>query len=183
MPVQGCTKGYSSILKLKGCHPVGALGSAEKGGTVRGVRCFSASGAFMPPMLIVPRKRRMQQDFQLNVFPGAWIKVYETGWMTKPLFCTWFKKFIGFLGAWKGSTVLFLLGKLGCCTKSLQLISTARGNRVTLLCFPPHCTHRLQPLDVAFMKLFSLFYEEEVEKWFWHNAGKVFTLFQMSSLF
>jgi len=119
-------KGYSSILKLKGCHPVGALGSAEKGGTVRGVMCFSASGVFMPPMLIVPRKRRMQQDFQLNVCPGAWVQVYETGWMTKPLFCTWLKKLIEFLGAWKGSTVLFLLGRLVCCTKSLQLISIVR---------------------------------------------------------
>jgi len=101
-------KGYCIILKLKGCHPVGALGSAEKGGTVRGVMCFSASGAFMPPMLIVPWKRRMQQDFQLNVFPGVWVEVYETGWTTKPLFCTWFKKLI--LRSFEGVNSAFSTG-------------------------------------------------------------------------
>lgn len=101
-------KGYSSILKLKACHPVGALGSAEKGGTVRGVMGFSASATFMLPMLIVPRKRRMQQDFQLNIFPGVWIKVYETGWMTKPLFCAWFKKLI--LRSFEGVNSAFSTG-------------------------------------------------------------------------
>jgi len=40
--IRGNPKGYSSIPKLKGCHPVGACGSAEKGGTLRGV------GAFLP---------------------------------------------------------------------------------------------------------------------------------------
>lgn len=38
--ITGNPKGYSSILKLKGCHPVGARGSAEKGGTLRGVSAF-----------------------------------------------------------------------------------------------------------------------------------------------
>jgi len=40
MNIRGNPKGYSSILKLKGCHPVGARGSAEKGGTLRGVIAF-----------------------------------------------------------------------------------------------------------------------------------------------
>jgi len=33
---------------------------------------------------------------------------------------------------------------------------------VLLLCFPPHCTPTLQPVDVSFMKLFNLHYEKEV---------------------
>jgi hypothetical protein len=33
-------KGYSSILKMKVCHPVGAHGSSEKGGTLKGVSAF-----------------------------------------------------------------------------------------------------------------------------------------------
>ena len=32
---------------------------------------------------------------------------------------------------------------------SLKLIEVARSNNVHLICFPPHCTHILQPLDVA----------------------------------
>jgi len=32
---------------------------------------------------------------------------------------------------------------------SLSLIELARANKVHLICFPPHCTHILQPLDVS----------------------------------
>jgi hypothetical protein len=50
-------KGYSSILKLKGCRPVGSLGSAEEGGTVRGVMCISASEVFMPLYVDCPQEK------------------------------------------------------------------------------------------------------------------------------
>lgn len=92
-------------------------------------------------MLIFPRKRR-QKAFQLNIPPEAWAEVYVTGWMTKPLFCMCFEKFIGFSGAQKESPVLLLDGQRS-HTKSLQLINNASENRVIMLCFPPHCTHRL----------------------------------------
>ena len=32
---------------------------------------------------------------------------------------------------------------------SISLIELARSNNVHLVCFPPHCTHILQPLDVS----------------------------------
>lgn len=133
--------GQSKILALEACHPVGVLSFAKKGENLTGVMCFSASGAFVHPMLIFPRKIR-QQAFQLNLLPGAWTEVYETGWMTKPLFCTWFEKFIG-ISAQKESPVLLLLDGHRSHTKSLQLINTASENRVIMLYFPPHCTHRL----------------------------------------
>jgi hypothetical protein len=78
----------------------------------------------------------------MNLFLEAWTEVYETGWMSKPLFCTWFEKFIG-ISAHKESPVLLLLDGHRFHTKSLQLINTASENRVIMVCFPPHCTHRL----------------------------------------
>jgi hypothetical protein len=125
----------------------------------------------------------MQQEFQLNLPPGAWAEVHETCWMTKPLFCTWFQNFIEFPGARKESPVMLLLDGHGSHTKSLEMISLGRENGVILLCFPTHSTHRLQPLDVSFMKPFSLYYEHEVQGWLRRNPGKVVTLFQISSLF
>jgi len=95
----------------------------------------------MPPMLIVPRKRRIQQDFQLNVCPGAWVEVYETGWMTKPLFCTWFEKFRGFSA--QESPALLLLDGQRPHIKSLQFMNNASQNGIIMLYFTPHCTHRL----------------------------------------
>lgn len=94
----------------------------------------------MPPMLIFPRKR-MQQEFELNVPPGEWTEVHETGWMTKPFFSTWSQKFLEVSGVWNESPVLLLLDGQGYHTKSLEMISLGREDSVVLLCFPPHCTH------------------------------------------
>ncbi|KAF2905897.1 hypothetical protein ILUMI_00272 [Ignelater luminosus] len=57
---------------------------------------------------------------------------------------------------------------------NLKVIDLARNNGVVLLCFSPHCSHRLQPLDVAFMNPLSLYYEEESRKWLRTHPGKVF---------
>ena len=47
----------AKVIAKKGKHCVGQLTSAEKGKTVTAVCCMSASGVFVPPMLIFPRVR------------------------------------------------------------------------------------------------------------------------------
>ena len=176
------SKGNSKVLATKGKRQVGVLTSAERGETVTAELCFSAAGAYMPPMLIFPRKRK-QKEFEIGLPPGSWAEVHETGWMTSDIFVTWFRKFIEFSNSSKDSPVLLLLDGHVTHTKNLEVIDLARQNGVILLCFPPHCSHRLQPLDVSFMKPVSLRYEEEVRKWQRCNPGKMVTLWQISSLF
>ncbi|KAJ8956012.1 hypothetical protein NQ318_006288 [Aromia moschata] len=95
---------------------------------------------------------------------------------------SWFKKFIEFSDAKKETPVVLLFDGHASHTKNLEVIDLAREKGIILLCFPPHCSHRLQPLDVAFMRPLSLYYEDEVRKWLRMNPGKV-TLFQISTLF
>lgn len=175
-------KGHTKVVALKGRRQVGTVTSAERGQTVTVEICVSASGNYIPPMIIYPRKR-MQQEFETGLPPGAWAEVQETGWMTKELFLTWFKKFIEFSGASKERQILLILDGHKTHTKNLKLIDLAREKGVVLLCLPPHCSHRLQPLDVAFMKPLSKFYEDEVRTWLRTDPGKVVTLHQISSLF
>lgn len=68
-------------------------------------------------------------------------------------------------------------------TKNINLIDYARENGVILLCFPPHTTHKLQPLDKTFMKPLGAYYAEEVRKWLRSNPGRVVTQFQIARLF
>ena len=65
-------------------------------------------------------------------------------------------------------------------TKNLELIDLARENGVVMLCLPPHCSHRMQPLDVRFMKLLSTCYDQEIEKWLGNNPGRTVTTFQIT---
>ena len=65
----------------------------------------------------------------------------------------------------------------------MEVIDLARANGVVLLCLPPHCSHKMQPLDVSFMKPLSIYYDQELEKWLRNHSGRVVTTFQVAKLF
>lgn len=133
-------------------------------------------------MLIFPRKR-MNPAFEMGLPAGSFSVCHESGWITKELFIIWFKHFIEFVGASQDRKILLVLDGHASHTKNIELIDLARKHGVILLCFPPHCSHRLQPLDVSFMKPLSNYYEDEVRKFLRSNPGKVATLHHLSQLF
>ncbi|KAG8236500.1 hypothetical protein J437_LFUL013337 [Ladona fulva] len=143
---------------------------------------MSASGLYMPPMLIFPRMKK-KQEFELGLLSGGWCEVHPSGWITTELFLVWFAKFIEFSKATKESPVLLIVDGHSTHTKNLKLLEMARENGVVLLCLPPHTSHKLQPLDVTCFKPLSLYYGEEVRKWLRSHPGKVVTLFQISTIF
>ena len=55
---------------------------------------------------------------------------------------------------------------------NMEVIDLARANGVVLLCLPPHCSHKMQPLDVSFMKPLSIYYDQELEKWLRNHPGR-----------
>ena len=66
---------------------------------------------------------------------------------------------------------------------NMEVIDLARANGVVLLCLPPHCSHKMQPLDASFMKPLSIYYDQELEKWLCNHLGRVVTTFQVAELF
>nr|CAI5833341.1 unnamed protein product [Callosobruchus analis] len=74
--------GVSVVPKTKkGRKQVGSITSAERGTTITIEICFSASGQYMPPMMVFPGKR-MDPQLMLNAAPGAWGVCSDSGWMT-----------------------------------------------------------------------------------------------------
>lgn len=118
-------KTKSKIIARKGRKQVGAITSAERGTTITVEICFSASGNFMPPMMVYPRKR-MDPQLMINAAPGAWGVCSNSGWMTSELFLDWFKKFVEFSGATPERPVLLLLDGHSTHTKNIDLINEAR---------------------------------------------------------
>lgn len=172
----------SKVLAMRGKKQVGALSSAERGTLVTVETCMSAAGNFMPPMYIFPRKRENPLLMD-EAPPGSFAIYHESGWIQKESFLIWFKKFLDFSSPKPDKPVLLLLDGHASHTKSLELINLARERNVILLCFPPHCTHRLQPLDVSLMAPLATFYEQEVRKWLINHPGRCVTIFQVAKLF
>nr|XP_047141474.1 MFS-type transporter clz9-like [Hydra vulgaris] len=172
----------SKVISTKGKRQVGSLTSAERGQLVTAVVCCSASGRYMPPMLIFPRQR-MKVELMDRAPPGAWAECHPSGWIQTDLFINWLKKFILHTEATKDSTVFLILDGHTTHTKSIELIDTARENGIILFCLPPHCTHKMQPLDISFMKPLSKFYDHNLRKWLRTNPGHAVTQFKIASLF
>jgi hypothetical protein len=57
----------------------------------------------------------------------------------------------------------------------------ARSNSVVIVCLPPHSTHKVHPLDVAFMNPFKTYYAQEIEMWLKAHEGRVITHCQVAA--
>ena len=84
--------------------------------------------------------------------------------MQLEIFVEWFEHFLKSTGATKKNPVLLILDGHSTHTMNMEVIDLARANGVVLLCLPPHCSHKMQPLDVSFMKPLSIYYDQELEK-------------------
>lgn len=172
----------SKVLALRGKKQVGVLTSAERGVLVTAETCMSASGNFMPTMFIFPRKRDNPLLLD-DAPPGSFAQYHPSGWMQSDIFVCWFRKFIEFSKPTPEKPVLLILDGHATHTKSLELINLARANNVILLCLPPHCSHRMQPLDVTFMAPLSTYYQQEVRQWITMHPGRAVTIHQVAKLY
>jgi hypothetical protein len=175
-------KTKSKIIAKRGRKQVGAITSAERGTTITVEICFRASGQYMPPMMVFPRKR-IDPQLMLNAAPGSWRVCSDSGWMTTEIFSGWFKKFVEFCGTTIERPVLLLLDGHSTHTQNIDLINEARSHGVIILCFPPHTTHRLQVADVAYMRPLSTYYDHQVTAWLRSNPGMIVTVRQVAKIF
>ncbi|XP_031347130.1 uncharacterized protein LOC116173619 [Photinus pyralis] len=175
-------KCQSKIIAQKGRRQVGTLTSAERGQTVTAELCFSASGHYVPPLLVFPRVR-MKAELLDGASLGTVAACHKSGWMQSDIFVQWLKHFASHVKPSIADPVLLLLDGHATHTKNIEVINYGRANGIVMLCFPPHCTHCLQALDVSFMAPLSAYYSQEQKSWLRNNLGRVVTQFHICKLF
>lgn len=87
----------------------------------------------------------------------------ESGWVDSELFLQWFKKIFLKYAVPERPLLLLVDGHKSHIT--LDLIDSARSNNITIFCLPPHCTHALQPLDVAVFKSLKAHFSRSLYAW------------------
>lgn len=173
----------SRIFSLKGKKQVGSLSSAERGTLVTAEICFNAAGFYVPPLLIFPRVRRVPA-FVKGLPPESIVECHQSGWMQSDIFANiWFPHFLKYAKPSKEDPILLIFDGHATHTKNLQLVERARSNNVHIIVIPPHTSHRMQPLDVAFMLPLTTYYEQETKNYLISNPGKVVTLHDLAELF
>ncbi|XP_022246856.1 uncharacterized protein LOC106463612 isoform X2 [Limulus polyphemus] len=172
----------SKIIELKNHRQVRALKSAEYGQLVTVEICMSATGSFVPPLFVFPWTS-MDPELMNGAPRGSLYACHKSGRIQLPIFTQWFNHFLRVSEASKENKVLLILDGHSTYTINLDVVNLAKDNGVFLLCLPTHCSHRLQPLNVSFMKPLTSYYTLEVESWLRHHPGRNVTVFQVAELF
>nr|CAI5823692.1 unnamed protein product [Callosobruchus analis] len=166
----------SKVLALKGKRQVGALSSAERGSLVTVVTCMSAAGHYIPPLFVFPRVN-MKAELLDGTPNGSIAVCHKSGWIQMDSFLQWFEKqFLPNVKPSKNDPVVLVLDGHYSHTRNLELLEVARENVVHIVSLPPHCTHKMQPLDKALMS-------QAIETWLRQHSGRVITHYQVGKLF
>lgn len=168
------------VFSQKGLKQVGQATSAERGSLVTMLTFISATGNTIPPVFVFPRVHF--KEFMLHGAPTGSLGVAnKSGWMTEINFLEAFKHFVKHSKPSPESPVLLLLDNHESHI-SLNVVNYAKTNNVVLLTFPPHTSHRLQPLDVALYGPFKTYFKSAQNEWMLSNAGKTLDIYNIASL-
>ncbi|KAL1448578.1 hypothetical protein WDU94_012303 [Cyamophila willieti] len=143
---------------------------------------MSAGGNFVPPLVIFARKR-LKAELTDGAPPGTLFTCFPTGWMQTEIFNDWFDHFLRHTKPTAEDPVLLILDGHYTHTKNILFLQKAKANHTTVVCLPPHCSHKLQPLDVSFMNPLNTFFVQAIEKYLRNNPGRAISQFQISPLF
>ena len=170
----------SQVFALAGSKQVGKVTSAERGENVTMCACINAIGNALPPAFIFPRV--YFKEHMLSGAPNGSLGLScSSGWMNSDLFPQVLRHFIHHMKISKESPGLLLLDNhhshIG-----LEVINIAEANGLHILTFPPHCSHRLQPLDVCVFGPFKRFYSSFCDGWMTSHAGQSIIIYSVAKM-
>jgi hypothetical protein len=158
------------IIAAKRDRQVARITSAERGQLVTLCCTINALGNTAPPFMIFPRVH-----FKATMLKGAPAGTVgdatRSGWMTAQTFVKYLQHFVKHSKCSLLQPVVLLMDNHDSHI-SLESLDFCKKNGVVLLTFPPHCSHRLQPLDVAVYGPFKQFYSQAANDWMNSNPGR-----------
>ena len=151
------------VIAVRGMKKVGQLSSAERGQLMSMALAVNAGGYSMPPMFIFPGKN-MQAVNMDNKPPGSIGVANDSGYMKQADFVIFMNHFIQKShSSLENPNLLILDGHTS--HLSIEALVLAEQNGVTLLTIPPHCSHKLQPLDISVFKPINTYYAKLCNDW------------------
>lgn len=166
------------VICKTGTRQVRKVSSGERGKNITALCCMSAAGAFIPPLFVFPRKRMV--NVLMNGAPAG--AIGGSGYIDSITFMTWLKHFAAIADCTKDDPHILLLDGHE-SHKTLEAIDFAREHGIILLTFPPHCTHRLQPLDRTYFKSLKSAFSRSCDNWLISNKGRAITQYDVMPLF
>lgn len=162
------------VVAQKGTKQVGALTSGERGTLVTVAVAVNAIGNSVPHIFIFPRLR--YQDHFVRDGPVGCIGAGNaSGWMQEEEFLLYLKHFKKHVQCSNDHRVLLLLDNHQSHI-SVRCLDYCKENGIVVLSFPPHCSHKLQPLDRSVYGPFKKAVNSASDSWMRNNPGATMTI-------
>lgn len=169
------------VVSVQGKKLVGKISSAERGTTSTVICTMSASGNYVPPTIIFARKR-MKPELMNGAPPDSMMLCSDSGYSNSELFPVWLKHFQKHVVSSESNPVLLILDNHGSHI-SIESVLFCRQHSIHLLSIPPHCSHKIQPLDKIFFKPLKDYLSEMSDNWLLNHPGRVITSYQIAEIF
>ena len=168
------------VFAQDGTKQVGRITSGERGENVTMCACVNATGNALPPAFVFPRVH-----FKAHMLKGAPTGSLglscSSGWMNSDVFPEVLKHFIDHMAVSEQNPGLLILDNHSSHI-GLEVINVAQKNGLTILTFPPHCSHRMQPLDVCIFGPFKRFYNKFADAWMTSHPGQSISIYDVAEL-
>lgn len=168
------------IFAEKSQKQVGQIVSAERGELVTFGGIISASGNTIPPLFIFPRVH-FKDHFIEGAPEGSLGVATRSGWINSSIFVDVLKHIQKHTLCSKENPILLLCDNHESHI-SIDAIHYCRDNGIVCLSFPPHTTHRLQPLDVGVFGPLKSKFKTAFNDWHVSNPGKTLNIYNIPKL-
>lgn len=169
------------VVSRRGRKQIGRITSAERGEIVSMALAINASGYRAPPYLIFPRTR-FYDRFLKGGPTMCWGGANPSGYMNGEHFLKYITNFQAFTRSSPDNPVLLLMDN-HVSHRTYDVLKFCRENGIHVLSFPPHTSHRLQPLDVAVFGPVQNACNQACEDWVNDNPGKRMAIDDIAAIF
>ena len=168
------------VVARQGFKQIGSLTSAERGTLVTLACAVSATGKSIPPYFVFPRVN-FRDHFIINGPVGCKRGANPSGWMKEEHFLDFLKHFVASEKCSTERPCLLLLDN-HVSHLSIDGLNYAKENGIVMLSFPPHCSHRLQPLDRTVYGPLKRHVNTACDGWMLKIPGKTMSIYDVHGI-
>lgn len=137
--------------------------------------CICADGSYLSPHLIFAgASGTLQESWVQDVqsTSKAYFSATPTGWTNDAMAIAWMEEvFEPLTKAKAGSHQRLLLLDGHGSHMNMKFLNWCHNHSITVACYPPHTTHRLQPLDVGLFSPLATRYTQHLERFLADSMG------------
>lgn len=168
------------VVARRGARQVGSITSAERGTLVTVAFAANAIGNVIPPFFVFPRVR--YQDHFIRDGPvGSAGTANPSGWMQDETFMSFLDHFKKHTNVSPAHKVLLVVDNHSSHIH-INALDFCKDNGIVLLSFPPHCSHRLQPLDRSAYGPLKKAVNSACDAWMRSNPGKTMSIYDIPGI-